>query len=261
MIKKQYLLELTTDTPIIKKGQKGADVRKVQEWINLWKRVDPKWKVSLNIDGHFGNDTLAVVKEFQKFHNLGVDGIVGNITWRKLSEPMKNAFTRIKKNLSFRDLIVAYAEQHLKAAPREFNQNEGTWVRAYMDGYEGRDWPWCMGFAQTILDQATYTLGQRFTTYMPSTYSCDVVGNYGMKNGKLLENSTLKASAIKPGDFFLVVKKPKIDWTHVGIVTGVDGDWIETIEGNTNDEGSREGYEVCARRRNYKSRKIDIFSL
>jgi hypothetical protein len=36
---------------------------------------------------------------------------------------------------------------------------------------------------------------------------------------------------------------------HTGIVVKVVGIYIETIEGNTNDEGSREGYEVAKRRR------------
>ncbi len=30
-----------------------------------------------------------------------------------------------------------------------------------------------------------------------------------------------------------------------------DADVFHTIEGNTNDDGSRNGYEVCARRRGY----------
>lgn len=260
MIKKQYLLELTTEAPYVKKGQKSRDVKKVQEWINLWKRVDPNWKVSIGMDGDFGPGTEEAVKEFQRTHGLGVDGVVGNITWRKLSEPMKGAFSRINLPApSLRDLIVAYANQHLAAAPREFNQNEGTWVRAYMDGNEGREWAWCMGFAQTIVDQATFSIGDRLTNLMPTTYSCDVLGNYGLTKGKLIENAALTPATISPGDFFLNVKVPKSDWTHVGIITAVNGDWIETVEGNTNDEGSREGYEVCARKRNYKTKNIDVF--
>ena len=37
------------------------------------------------------------------------------------------------------------------------------------------------------------------------------------------------------------------DWTRTGTVGSATGDIYETIEGNNNDEGSREGYEVCAR--------------
>ncbi len=35
-------------------------------------------------DGIFGNKTLASVKDFQKKNNIGVDGVVGTITWSKL---------------------------------------------------------------------------------------------------------------------------------------------------------------------------------
>ena len=42
---------------------------------------------------------------------------------------------------------------------------------------------------------------------------------------------------------------------HTGIVTEVKGSTIYTIEGNSNDEGSREGYEVCRRIRQISSCK------
>jgi len=41
-------------------------------------------------------------------------------------------------------------------------------------------------------------------------------------------------------------------WTgHAGIVQRANPDYFETIEGNTNDEGNREGYEVAERTRKY----------
>jgi hypothetical protein len=52
-----------------------------------------------------------------------------------------------------------------------------------------------------------------------------------------------------PGDLFLV-QRTSSDWTHVGVVVGVrDGDTIVTVEGNTNNAGSREGLYVLERRR------------
>jgi hypothetical protein len=263
MLKKQYILELKTKESVIVSGMKNSpDVRKVQEWINLWKRYDHKWKVSALIDGDFGPATLSVIKEFQKYHGLTVDGIVGNMTWQKLIEPMRKAFSRVKEDLSLKELIVAYAKQHLASSPREFKQNEGTWVRSYMDGNEGSDWPWCMGFVQTIIDQATFTIGQKLTDYMPKSYSCDVVGSHGHKNNNLIRNADLRkdSSIVEAGDIFLNVKKP-FDWTHTGIVIGVEEGWIQTIEGNTNDEGSREGYEVCERKRDLNTKNIDIFRI
>lgn len=40
---------------------------------------------------------------------------------------------------------------------------------------------------------------------------------------------------------------------HTGIVEKFDANFIYTIEGNTNDTGSREGIEVCRRKRTRKS--------
>ena len=51
---------------------------------------------------------------------------------------------------------------------------------------------------------------------------------------------------------FLVRRTPT-DWTHVGFVSDASASSFATVEGNTNDDGDREGYEVCARRRGYNN--------
>lgn len=42
---------------------------------------------------------------------------------------------------------------------------------------------------------------------------------------------------------------------HTGIIESVNGSTLTTIEGNTNDDGSREGYEVARRQRPVSSAK------
>lgn len=261
MIKKHYIKELNI-SGAVKNGSKGYDAKKVQEWLNLHRFVDPKWYHKVSVDGAFGPQTEAVVKDFQAHKGLTADGIVGAITYRALTLPMFNAFSKIEGD-DLRTLIVDYAKQHLANIPRElYNSNIGPWVRAYMDGNEGKEWAWCMGFVQTVLDQATSTLSQKFTSIMPHSYSCDVVGSFGVENNKLHRNVNLRNNPdlIEPGDVFLNMKT-QYDWVHTGIVIGVDGDLIHTIEGNTNDEGSREGFEVCLRRRNFKANTIDVFKV
>jgi hypothetical protein len=49
----------------------------------------------------------------------------------------------------------------------------------------------------------------------------------------------------EPGD--IVSFLPKL--SHIGIVTGTDGNDVLTIEGNTNSAGSREGDRVARKRR------------
>lgn len=54
-----------------------------------------------------------------------------------------------------------------------------------------------------------------------------------------------KHSTPMPGDVFIMDFGGGLG--HTGFVENVVGENIETIEGNSNDEGSREGYEVCRR--------------
>jgi len=69
-----------------------------------------------------------------------------------------------------------------------------------------------------------------------------------------------KSAIMKPGDFFLL-QKSRYDWTHTGIIISVSNDVIETIEGNTNQVGSRNGIAVLKRTRNFRNSKLDVFSI
>jgi hypothetical protein len=55
------------------------------------------------------------------------------------------------------------------------------------------------------------------------------------------------------GRIFLVRWTPT-DWTHTGFVAEAQPDLFTTIEGNTNDDGEREGHEVCRLSRGYKNK-------
>ena len=66
------------DMPMLYRGGTGDAVKTLQEKLNA-KGFD-----SGNVDGIFGAKTYAAVTAFQKANNLGVDGIVGKLTWAKL---------------------------------------------------------------------------------------------------------------------------------------------------------------------------------
>lgn len=257
MIKKHYLQELRFDQPI-SENSNSTEIRKVQEWINLQERLNENWTIKVATDGTYNQQTKIAVGEFQKMKGITKDGIVGKQTFYELTAPLRNAMTKLEPKETFSKTFIAYAKQHLVQNPRELGQNEGPWVRSYMGGNEGRQWPWNVGFVQTVLDQACYTHNFRFTDILPLTYSNDVMGNYALEKNILRRNNSDYIP--KPGDIFLMVKSLD-DWTHSGIVTAVEGEWIITIEGNTNDEGSREGYEVCKRKRNFKTRNIDFIDI
>ena len=149
--------------------------------------------------------------------------------------------------------MVAYARQHEKVHPREVGgENCGPWVRLYMNGNQGSQWAWCAGFVCFIVEQACDTLRQSLP--VKSTFSCDVLAEDArQKNALLSRPAAGQRCSIGPGSFFLS-KRTSRDWVHAGIVVEAREETFETIEGNTNDEGSREGYEVCRRIRGYKNK-------
>ena len=194
--------------------------------------------------------------------------MVGPVTWSYLIAPMVRATGPADKilaemtgpggDISLNGMIVLLAHQHLREHPREVGgQNRGPWVRLYCDGNEGDAWAWCAGFASYVVRQARAGSGHPGDISPGGgirTYSCDAWANGFKADGMLIPQATpeVVAAKVKPGCiFFLVDPKNLNDRHHTGIVTEVakDGSWVKTIEGNTNDEGSREGYEVCARTR------------
>ncbi len=62
-----------------------------------------------------------------------------------------------------------------------------------------------------------------------------------------------KYSTPKPGDIFIQDHGHGLG--HAGFIESVEGENIHTIEGNTNDSGAREGFEVCRRIRKISSCK------
>ncbi len=268
MVKKQYLKEIVISTTQQRGGSSNTlkDVMKVQSWLNLYAMVNPSAGTATGIDGDFGPATQTTVKAFQQAKSLPQTGIVDASLFTELSKPMLNAFTGNVAGADLRTLVVNTAFQHLNNAPFELiikgQSNSGPWVRAYMDGMEGTPWFWCMGFVQTILDQAASQLGKDFRTLMPLSYSCDTVGTTGLHKGILSRYTTVRSnpSIVKPGDIFLLQKTP-FDWIHTGIITAVHGDVFETIEGNTNNDGSSNGNGVYKRVRNFQGSKLDVFSI
>ena len=154
-------------------------------------------------------------------------------------------------------MIVACGKRHLREHPIETGgQNCGPWVRLYMKGNEGVPWAWCAGFVSFLLEQAR----QKIERPMPiaGSFSCDSLAAQAKDAGLFADERDVMRGAIPPGALFLVRRTPA-DWTHVGVVTRSGPDAFDTIEGNTNDDGSREGFEVCARTRGYKDKDFIVW--
>ncbi len=234
-------------TKIVKRGDKGRDVKLAQEWLSYH-------GFATVIDSEFGPATEACVNNFQTKAGIAPSGIVDAPTQTALLAPIVAATAAIAAgNKTLGALVVAYARQHLKQQPIEIGgENAGPWVRLYMKGNEGREWPWCAGFVTFALRQAAESLGVPMPH--PQAFGCDFLAGVAQGNGTFLRPKTpADLASIKPGYLFLV-RKTTNNWAHIGIVEAVQGETMLTIEGNTNDNGSAEGFEVCRRTRGIKEK-------
>jgi len=225
-------------------GAQGKRARRVQEWLCLQ-------GLNVAIDDDFGPATRAAVKAFQAREGLRASGTVNLSTWTALVAPMTDAVAEIapgKRTLG--QLAVAYARQHLAQQPREIGgENCGPWVRLYMKGHDGVEWPWCAGFVCYLLQQAART--RKVSMPLPYTFSCDSLAASAKELGTFVPGRTRPPpSSLMPGTLFLV-RRTAFDWVHTGMVISAERATLTTIEGNTNDTGGREGYEVCRRTRAY----------
>ncbi len=235
----------------LKKGARGLAVRRVQEWLQFH-------GFGLVIDEDFGGVTKKRVQEFQEDRGLGTNGIVNAATFQELVAPLVQVLTPISSaNHTFPTMVLEYAKAHLAQHPLEVGgQNRGPWVRLYMKGHDGVEFPWCAGFVTFILKQAAETLGMSMP--IQGSTSCDSLAAQGKEAGLFMQESSLSGGKTSQKDLsrasIFLVKRSSTDWTHTGLATAFNQDSFETIEGNTNDEGSREGFEVCSRSRGYKKK-------
>ena len=228
---------------LVKLGDNNKDVKAVQEWLCYN-------KISVVIDSDFGPATKAGVKKFQSSKNTGnliipVTGVVDDTTWAFLNYPIDflKQLPVVSLRATLAETIVNNAFRHYVVKPIEIGgQNMGPFVRFYMRGLEGDAEPWCAGSASTVVLQSYEALGIPHDKFNYQV-GCSALYADAKKYGTLVKVPT-------PGCLFLCYT-PGMEshCYHVGIVTSADisGGTIHTTEGNTNDSGSREGFEYVPR--------------
>lgn len=126
-------------------------------------------------------------------------------------------------------------------------RTNGHWNndQKYSKEVPGLEWsnrqPWCATFVSWCAMKSG--LGSLY----PRTASCDVGGQWFKSQGRWSEYPAVGAQV------FLGYPN---DLNHTGIVTSFNDKYIWTVEGNTNDSGSREGDGVYVRQRERASSSI-----
>jgi hypothetical protein len=220
----------------IQKGAHGPQVKLIQEMLCFQ-------RYSILIDSDFGPATEHAVELFQEDMHIPVTGMVDKLTNEELMSSL-DALKNIKPfNGTLNEAIFDMAHKHLMVHPIEIGgQNCGPFVRFYMEGKEGVDYPWCAGFVSTVILQAFKAINK-----IPTNFKYQMSTNQMLHDAKTY--GTLVDYPISGGLFLVMKKADHTQVEHAGLVMSYNSakGVIETIEGNTNDEGSREGYEVCSR--------------
>ena len=254
--------EIDPPSKPIGRGAKNQTVKRIQEWLNFH-------DCRTAIDGDFGPATEDCVRDFQRMKRRSPTGKVDAEAWSLLVRPMTTALKAPANiaRLSAQEAVLAVANQHVDQHPVEIGgANRGPWVRLYCEGNDGTHWAWCAGFVTLVMQQAYFYLDQR--PPIKGSVSCDSLAAQAQAAGLFVGERDITSGRRPWSDFgaacIFLRRRTATDWTHTGIATGGSGPPSElvfsTIEGNTNDEGVREGFEACRRKRGVAGGDYDFIA-
>lgn len=133
-----------------------------------------------------------------------------------------------------REELVAIAKAEIGVKELS-NKNDGKQVEAYLASAKlKKGQPWCAAFISWVFAKAGYV--EPRTGWSPALF-----------------NNTVNTREILPGNVFGIWFPNLKRIAHVGMVEQQQGDWVLSIEGNTNIAGSREGDGVYRKRRHSKT--------
>lgn len=265
---KQESTKETTNMPMLKKGDKGTNVKKAQQLL-IAKGYSCGY---FGADGDFGDGTISAVKAFQKASNLEVDGVIGEATWAALLEDVKEdkptevkkdnvpAPTPTKTRFDRQKLIdVAMAEigylekksesqldnREVNAGQKNFNKYardlDAIQSYYYHDRKQGLNW--CDIFCDWCFVKA-YGVNDSFTVNCQPQYSYGAGCPQSMAYYKAQNRLDMKPQV---GDQFFL-SDGMGSTGHTGLVVGVSDTMIDTIEGN---QEIRNGVDGVVKKKRY----------
>jgi len=138
--------------------------------------------------------------------------------------------------------VLNIARSQLGVQEQPKNSNAGKQVEAYLKSVGlGKGYAWCMAFVYWCV----------LRVYEKKGLKHPLKKTGGVKD-QYIASKALRVNIPLAGDIFIIIYSNGTG--HAGFVEKLlPNGLIQTIEGNTNDEGSREGYEVCRRTRKINS--------
>lgn len=200
-------------------------------------RLDQVGCGPLEADGIFGADTESSVKLFQTRRNLQADGVVGPLTWSELFADAPSVVDQPPPGILTGALGVALSQEGVRETARNRGPEVDGYVRRVGLNPDGA-YSWCQAFVYWSYDEAA----TRVHMQNPCVKTAGVLEHWAKSPAATriyAEQAFDDPSLIRPGAIFIVDHGGGKG--HTGIVTKVVDGQIGTIEGNTNQQGSREG--------------------
>lgn len=154
------------------------------------------------------------------------------------------ALVEVKQSEPVKLTLLEIAQKEVGVKEQPIGSNWGPDVQKYLNSVDlTSSNPWCMAFIYWTVQQYCNQYG-----YTNPLFKTGHVKTEWLKSKSLWVK---KGEEVKPDDIFIIINP---DGTgHCGFVVKVVGNTLYTIEGNTNKDGSRNGYMVCERQRSKKS--------
>jgi peptidoglycan hydrolase-like protein with peptidoglycan-binding domain len=216
----------------VRKGDSRPDIV-----AHVQARLDDIGCGPIEADGIFGSETESAVKLFQTRRNLQADGVVGPLTWTELFAEPPRILDQPPAGILATALDAALSQEGV----RETGRNRGPEVDQYISRVgltPEKAYAWCQAFVYWCFDEAA----KKTLSANPCVRTAGVLDHWAKSPAAVrvyAERAFDDPSLIRPGAIFIV--DHGAGKGHTGIVTKVMDGHVGTIEGNTNQAGSREG--------------------
>ncbi len=207
----------------------------------------------LAVDGVFGDGTASAVKLFQTRRDLVADGIVGPTTWDALFLEPPVVTDQAPSPLLAAVLTAANGQLQLRVRETPGTPNRGPQVDQYVRSV-GLDpaggYSWCQAFVYWCFAQAAASLN----VANPCVRTAGVLDHWNRAPPltRIDEQAAFDdPRLVRPGAVFIIDHGGGKG--HAGLVTQVVSGAVATVEGNTNQAGSREGDGVYTHTRSIAS--------
>jgi len=231
---------------VIKKGDKDETTV-----LLIQKQLNNKGCGPIDEDADFGPQTYRAVRLFQarftdQFGNpLKIDGEVGTNTWEALFDADSVPQVQEAKSKLLEEVLkIASKEEGVREVP--VGSNWGPKVKEYLNSVD-INFPafWCAAFVYWCFEKASEKLSKRNPVFKTG----HVLTHWNNADSKVIakNDAVNNPELIEPGSIFIISTGGGAG--HTGIVESVHGGYITTIEGNTNEAGSRNGIGVFRRER------------